>query len=318
MLFIGVIPMLSSAVKCAALVIALLCIAGCQDDLRGIDPRERIELEKVFEDARMLDSKGRFHEALIRYESILATHPEFVSTRLNAAMAAYDSGQYQKAADHFEVLHKAGPKDWFVIRKLIQCYERIGRDEQVRIYREKLEKLRLQKESVILKGYEGLTRDYIPMGTMHLIGYEFFEPKKHGRLWLFKLEDKNHATVSTFLIEASAFHDATGRRLFCISEANRGWMNIWHVGADGRDYSWARDFVIQCLQGKREPLMTKSLPADYVAIAIPQVSNPIGDDVTSPTNAPPIPGDLNPPLPQPKTTPPPAPTTPAPPRARGR
>ncbi len=286
--------MIRSATRWVALLLALVFVSACGSELRGLNLRERAELERMFEDARQLDAKGRFHEALVRYETILATHPEFVSTRLNAAMAAYDSGQYQKSADHFEVLHKAGPKDWFVIRKLIQCYERIGRDEQVRIYRAKLDALRQQKESVILKGYEGLTRDYIPMGSMHLIGYEFFEPKKHGRLWLFKLEDKNRETVSTFLLEASAFHDANGRRLFCLSEANKGWMNIWNVSTDGRDYKWVRDVVIECLQGKREPLITKPIPSDYVAIAIPEVAGPPGEDILPPVGTPPIstqPGD---------------------------
>ncbi len=203
------------SVKCVAVLLALLIFAGCEEEkLKGLNPVERAELEKLFNDARELDEAGRYHEALVRYETILGLHPEFVSTRLNAAMAAYDSGQYQKAADHFEILHKAGPKDWFVIRKLIQCYERLGRDEQVSIYRAKLEKLRQAKNSVILKSYEGLTRDFIPMGSMHLIGYEFFEPKKHGRLWLFKLEDKNRETVSTFLLEATAVYDANGRMAF--------------------------------------------------------------------------------------------------------
>ena len=305
-------------IRCAALLLVLLVLSGCEEELRGLDPVERAELEKIFAQARQLDETGRYHEALVRYETILAAHPEFISTRLNAAMSAYDSGQYQKAADHFEALHKAGPKDWFVIRKLIQCYERIGRDEPVRIYRAKLEALRLQKDSVILKGYEGLTRDYIPMGTMHLIGYEFFEPKKHGRLWLYKLEDKNHAAVSTFLLEATAFHDPAGHRLFCLSEANRGWMNIWNVGPDGRDYKWTRDFVIECLQGKKEPLVTKPLPADYVTIAIPEVAGPPGDDLTSPVTpvAPTTPTTpVSPAIPD-APEPPAAP--PKPPRARAR
>ncbi len=109
---------------------------------------------------------------------------------------------------------------------------------------------------------------------MHLIGYEFFEPKKHGRLWLFKLEDKNRVTVSTFLLESTSFYDNSGKRLFCLAEANRGWMNIWYVGTEGRDYKWTRDLVIECLQGKREPIVTKPLPSDYVQVAIPEISGP--------------------------------------------
>jgi tetratricopeptide (TPR) repeat protein len=277
-----------------ALLALLLLACGCEDDLKNVaDPRERFALEQVFREARALDDAGRYHEALVRYETILSQHPEYVSTRLNAAMAAYDSGQYQKAADHFEVLHKAGPTDWFVIRKLIQCHERLGNDEAVRAYRAKLDTLRQQKDgSLILKSYEGLTRDYIPMGSMHLIGYEFFEPKKHGRLWLFKLEDRNHATVSTFLLESTTFFDPQGRRLFCMTEANRGWLNIWHVGVEGRDYKWARDFAIECLQGKREPLVTKPMPPEYVTIAIPEVAGPEHEE--SPANPPPF----DPPVPK--------------------
>src|SRR5579864_6268306 len=89
----------------AALVAALLILPGCEEG-RGLDPRERAEMEQLFAEARKLDDAGRFHEALVRYETILARHPEFMSTRLNAAMAAYDAGEYQKANDHFEVLHK--------------------------------------------------------------------------------------------------------------------------------------------------------------------------------------------------------------------
>src|SRR4051794_41086550 len=96
----------------AAVLAVLFILPGCEE-ARGLDPRERAELEQIFEQARMLDEMGRYHEALVRYETILARHPEFMSTRLNAAMAAYDSGQYQKANDHFEALHKFRPADWF-------------------------------------------------------------------------------------------------------------------------------------------------------------------------------------------------------------
>src|SRR5438067_1682359 len=83
-----------------------------------------------------------------------------------AAMAAYDSGQYEKSRGHFEALHKLGPGDWFVIRKLIQCNERLGDAAAVQKYRDELEKLRQQKGgSEVLKRYAGLTRDYIPVGT---------------------------------------------------------------------------------------------------------------------------------------------------------
>src|SRR5690348_12842342 len=111
----------------------LLLTSGCVEEMSALKPRERAELEAIFQEARKLDDEGHYHEAMVRYETILGRHAEFVSTRLNAAMSAYDSGQYQKAADHFEILHRAGPKDWFIIRKLIQCYERLGYDERVRI-----------------------------------------------------------------------------------------------------------------------------------------------------------------------------------------
>ncbi|MCY3019040.1 MAG: hypothetical protein NTW87_08430 [Planctomycetota bacterium] len=264
----------ASHLACCVLAALLLVSTGCEEG-RGGDPRERAELQAIFDEARKLDEAGRYHEALVRYETILGRHPEFVSTRLNAAMAAYDSGQYQKAVDHFEVLHKYGPGDWFVIRKLIQCHERLGNTEAVAAYRKKLENLRQQKEgSIVLKRYQGLTRDYIPVGSMHLIGYEFFEPKKHGRLWFFRLEDKNKTPVSAFLLESTPFHDNSGRRLFCLTEATNGWLRIWHVGADGRDYQWTRDTVLDCLHGKRTPLVTKPLPPDYEALAAPDAGPP--------------------------------------------
>ncbi|HYG75517.1 MAG TPA: tetratricopeptide repeat protein [Planctomycetota bacterium] len=253
-------------------LLALACVfftPGCEE-ARGLDPRERAAMTVVFEEARALDEQGRYHEALVRYETVLARHPQFMSTRLNAAMAAYDAGAYEKARGHFEVLHKYGPGDWFVIRKLIQCCERLNDKEGVESYRAKLEKLRQQAAgSVVLKRYEGLTRDYIPVGSMHLIGYEFFEPKKHGRLWFFRLEDKNKAPVTAFLLEATPFHDNSGRRLFSLTEATNGWMRIWHVGVEGREYAWTRDVVLSCLQGKRQPLVVKPLPADYEVLAAP-------------------------------------------------
>ena len=259
----------AAALRALFVLGALLLAAGCEEG-RGLDPREREAMQAVFDEARRLDEAGRFHEALVRYETILARHPEFMSTRLNAAMAAYDSGQYQKSADHFEVLHKCGPGDWFVIRKLIQCHERLADQEKVALYRKKLEQLRHQKEgSPVLKRYEGLTRDYIPLGTMHLIGYEFFEPKKHGKLWFFRLEDRSKAAISAFLLQATPFHNNGGQRLFCLSEAANGWLRIWHVGPEGRDYKWTRDVVLDCLHGKRAPLVTKPLPPDYEALAAP-------------------------------------------------
>ena len=264
--------------RCAAMVLTasltLLVFCGCEEG-RDLDPRERAEMQRIFADARKLDDAGRFHEALVRYETILARHPGYMSTRLNAAMAAYDSGQFEKARDHFEVLHKYGPSDWFVIRKLIQCNERLGKPEAVEAYRKKLDALRQLKDgSIALKRYEGLTRDYIPVGSMHLIGYEFFEPKKHGRLWFFKLEDKSKAQVSAFLLQSTPFHDNDGKRLFTLTEASFGWLRVWHVGPEGRDYPWTRDFVLECLHGKRMPISTRALPPEYEALAIPAAKGP--------------------------------------------
>src|SRR5687767_457579 len=124
-----------------SLCFAWLFFTGCEEG-KYVDVKERAELERIFAEARRLDEQGRYHEALVRYETILAYHPEYMSTRVNAAMAAYDSGQYQKAADHFEVLHKYSPSDWFVIRKLIQCNERLNKNEAVDAYKKKLEGLR--------------------------------------------------------------------------------------------------------------------------------------------------------------------------------
>jgi hypothetical protein len=256
------------------LTVVLLVAPGCQEGA-GLDPRERQEMEQIFAEARKLDDAGRYHEALVRYETILGRHPDYMSTRLNAAMAAYDAGEYRKANDHFEVLHKFGPNDWFVIRKLIQCNERLNDNEKVELYRKKLEGLREQKDgSAVLKRYEGLTRDYIPVGSMHLIGYEFFEPKKHGRLWFFKLEDKSKNQVSAFLLESTPFFTNEGKRIFTMTESSFGWLKIWHVGTEGREYKWARDFVLDCLQGKRTPLVTRPLPPDYQAVAPPAVKAP--------------------------------------------
>ena len=264
----------SNLARTLALCLALGFLTSCEEG-RNLNPRERAELQQIFDQARALDDAGRYHEALVRYETILARRPEYMSTRLNAAMSAYDSGQYDKAAGHFEVLHKFGPGDWFVIRKLIQCYERTGDTEKVDVFRKKLEKLRKQSEgSVVLKRYEGLTRDYMPIGSMHLIGYEFFEPKKHGRLWYFRLEDKNKTGVTAFLLEATPFHDSSGRRLFSLTEATNGWLRIWHVGAEGRDYAWTRDMVLECLHGKRQPLVIRPIPADYEALAAPDSRKP--------------------------------------------
>lgn len=275
-----------------AFAAALLFIAmGC-DEARGLDPRERAKMQAIFEEGRAYDEAGRYHEALVRYETVLAQHPEFMSTRLNAAMAAYDGGQYDKSRTHFEALHKYHPADWFVIRKLIQCCERLKDKEGSELYRAKLEKLRKQAEgSVLLKKYEGLTRDYIPIGTMHLIGYEFFEPKKHGRLWFFRLEDKNKAPVTAFLLEATPFHDPAGRRLFSLTEATNGWLRIWHVGVEGREYAWTRDVVLDCLHGKRTPLITRPLPADFEALAAPDARPIEGEKIPKDQEPPPDPNE---------------------------
>ena len=256
--------------------VVIAALSGCQE-LQGLDPRERAEMEEIFAQARKFDEVGQYHEALVRYETILGRHPDFMSTRLNAAMSAYDAGEYQKANDHFEVLHKFGPSDWFVIRKLIQCNERLNKQEKVDEYRKMLEGLRQQKDgSAILKHYEGLTRDYIPIGTMHLIGYEFFEPKKHGRLWYFKLEDRSKNQVSAFLLEATPFFTNDGHRIFSLTEASFGWLKVWHVGPEGREYNWTRDRVIECLQGKRQPLVTRPLPPEFEALAAPAVAKAPG------------------------------------------
>jgi tetratricopeptide (TPR) repeat protein len=247
---------------------ALLVPLGCEAEKPGADEQE---MRALFEEARKLDGEGRHHEALVRYETILGKHPTWMSTRLNAAMAAYDSGQYQKAVGHFELIHKYGPTDWFIVRKLIQCYERVGRDDKVEEFRKKLTDLRNRQDgSPILKSYQGFTRDYIPVGTtMHLIGYEFFEPEKHGQFWLFKLEDLHRTPLSIFLIHSTPFHNGSGQRLFYLTEACPGWMRVWYVGPEGRDYDWARKRVTEILQSKHVPLLVKPVPLDLDLLNVP-------------------------------------------------
>jgi tetratricopeptide (TPR) repeat protein len=227
-------------------------------------------MRALFAEARTLDAAGKHHEALVRYETILGRHPNWMSTRLNAAMAAYDSGQYEKATGHFELIHKYGPNDWFIVRKLIQCYERLGRDQKVAEFRKKLTDLRNRKDgSPLLNSFQGFTRDYIPVGTMHLIGYEFFEPQKHGRFWLFKLEDHHRTPLSIFLVHSSPFHNSNGQRLFYVTEACPGWMRVWYVGAEGRSYEWSRTCVTEILQSKRSPLIVKPVPLDLKVLQVP-------------------------------------------------
>lgn len=252
-------------------VLLCLLMSGCEEQVNKEDAEE---MRALFEEARALDRKGDYHLALIRYEAILARHPTWMSTRLNAAMSAYDSGNYPKAAGHFEILHKYGPKDWFVIRKLIQTYERMGRKDKVNAYRAKLAELRKLKDgSELLKQYQGFTRDYIPVGNMHIIGYEFFDPAKHGRMWLFKLEDRHRRPISTFLVEASPFHNNDGRRLFYLTERQKGWLRLWYVGVEGRDYDWSRKRVMEVLQGKRRPMVVKPLPAGLAVPGLPGLND---------------------------------------------
>ena len=257
---------------------------GCEQEQAGDD---ELEMRALFEEARKLDADGKHHEALVRYETILGRHPNWMSTRLNAAMAAYDSGQYEKATGHFEVIHKYGPNDWFIVRKLIQCYERLGRDEKVEEFRKKLTDLRNRQDgSPLLKNFQGFTRDYIPVNTMHLIGYEFFEPQKHGRFWLFKLEDHHRRPLSIFLIHSSPFHNGSGQRLFYLTEACPGWMRVWYVGPEGRDYEWSRTRVTEVLQSKQRPLIVKPVPLDLEVLDVPggrEGERPPGPGVQEPT-----------------------------------
>lgn len=268
-----------------ACLLALLIQCGCEQEKVTED---EAEMRAIFAKARELDAQGEYHKAMVHYETILARHPNWMSTRLNAAMAAYDSGQYSKAVGHFELLHKYGPKDWFVIRKLIQCHEHLKNDEKVEEFRKKLHELREHKDgSLLLKRYQGYTRDYIPVGTNHVIGYEFFDYKKHGRLWYFKLEDHHRTAISGFLVEASPFFDAEGHRIFYISESLPGWLRVWHVGPlptqrDGeRDYTWAKKFIFEILQGARQPLVVKPLPQDLQLLDVPDLpgSHPQGQDI---------------------------------------
>ncbi|MCZ7647238.1 MAG: hypothetical protein M5U26_18615 [Planctomycetota bacterium] len=274
----------------------LLLLPGCEEPVGPDDA----EMRRIFEEARELDRQGRYHEAMVRYETILARHPNWMSTRLNAAMAAYDSAQYQKAVEHFEILHKYGPKDWFVIRKLVQCYERLDNRMKINEYRQKLLDLRLHKDgSEVLKSFQGFTRDYIPVGTTHLIGYEFFDPQEHGKLWYFKLEDLHRKPLSGFLVEASPYFDAQGRRMFYITESCPGWMRVWFLGtiptAEGglRDYHWARTRVEEILQGKHRPLVVKPLPPGVAIFDVPD-SGPAGAEGETKTGKPPAEGGKQP------------------------
>ena len=66
------------------------------------------------------------------------------------------------------------------------------------------------------------------------------------------------------------------RRIFSLTEASFGWLKVWHVGPEGRDYNWARDRVLECLQGKRQPLVTRPLPPEFEALAAPAVAKAPG------------------------------------------
>jgi hypothetical protein len=248
--------------RAAAGLLASLCLlAGCVEPPPEPRSAEEERLRSLFIEARRLDDEGRHHEALVRYETILARHPEWSSTRLNAAMAAYDSGQYVKAAEHFEFMHQLAPKDWYIIRKIIQCRERLGDRMAVDRWRDLLADMRRRKDGgVILKTHAGFARDYLPVQDMHLIGYEFFDPEQHGRHWLFRLEDRERRPVTTFLVEKSPFTARDQQPIFHVREHSPGWLRVWHVGPEGSDYDWSRALVRECLSGKRLPLAVKPLP----------------------------------------------------------
>jgi tetratricopeptide (TPR) repeat protein len=251
----------------------------------GRPPQNKPDLEvrAIFDEALRLDKEGRHHEALVRYETVLGRHPGFVSTRLNAALAAYDSGQYAKAVEHFNILRVNAPGDWFVLRKLIQCHERLGDEQKVAELRKELRRLRADPQgSLVLKRYKGFTRDFIPVGELRLIGYEFFEPKEHGRLWYFRLEDAQSRRRAAFLLESTPHLSPDGRRVYCLSETAPGYLRVWQVGPEGRAYEWTRAFVVEAIAGKKRPLLERPLPedADVWGRSIPD-----GEPESSPENA---------------------------------
>jgi len=261
-------------------------LSGCDD---RPPPDSEVELRKIFAEARGLDENRRFHEAFVRYETILAQHPEWASTRLNAAMSAFDSGQYEKAVTHFNILHLSAPREAFLIRKLIQCYERLEQKDKAEEYRVKLMALRGSAgPTEAVKTHQGFTRDYLPIGNEHhLLIYEFFEPAWHGKYWYFKVEQFNGVTATEFQLESSPFFLNDGRRIFYLTEYCNGWLRVWYVGPvpfdvlppppepppgrplRERDFRWARQRVVEVLEGKQVPLAIKPLGPGVTIFDVP-------------------------------------------------
>lgn len=259
--------LLALALTLAALL-ATAPSAPAQDKNAQLSDEDIARIEKAFEAANALMEQHKYAEALARYKEALALEPDATGPLFNGGLAAYQSKDFNTAAELWRRLKKIDPSDWQARAKLIQAYQALGKLPERDAERAELMALwKSGNDPELAKEFE-FCRDQFEVNKLKVMAFEHFELKGDRALrYVFSILNENgnaedfRISLGSYEMTNAIWRETTkpepkpGERLFHLDGYFKGGSHATYgMFAPEPSYDQMRVRVIQILEGKSKPV----------------------------------------------------------------
>lgn len=154
---------------------------------------------------------GRDKEALARWNSAIKADPKNVDAWYNAAQTYYNYHQFKSALAYWKKAQALTPNNFEINKKVLQAFNALHERMEAAQARTALITLWRNSQDPHTKALTEFCFDQRDVGKIHIYAYETFEPeRKNGRIYTFRLADKNNHVIGLVTLEPARIGAVTG------------------------------------------------------------------------------------------------------------
>jgi tetratricopeptide (TPR) repeat protein len=230
------------------------------------------QLEKTFAAANTLMEQHKYAEALARYKEALALAPDEPAILFNGGLAAYQSKNFDTAADLWQRLKKIDPADWHTRAKLVQAYQALGKLPERDAERAELFGWWKSGDNPELSKQVEYCREQFEVSKFKVMAFEHFELKGERALrYVFSiLNEKGDAedfriSLGSYEMTNAIWRETTnpkpkpGERLFHLDGYFKWGHATYGMYAPEPSYEQVRASVVKILEEKAKPIAATTI-----------------------------------------------------------
>lgn len=254
-------------------LLATATSAPAQDKNTQLSDQDIARIEKAFDAANALMEQHKYAEALARYKEALALEPDATGPLFNGGLAAYQSKDFNTAAELWLRLKKIDPSDWHARAKLIQAYQALSKLPERDAERAELFGIWKSGNNPELSKQVEYCREQFEVGKSKVMAFEHFELKGDRALrYVFSiLKESGDAedyriSLGSYDMTNAVWRETTkpkpkpGERLFHLDGYFEWGHATYGMFAPEPSYEQVRSSVVKILEEKIKPVSSTTIP----------------------------------------------------------